>query len=110
MAFDFEAYQSAGNYVTGAEKLVIAQEGIPFTVRAVKPIFKFDRENYELTVDLPNPETGDEEERTLSFPIGSNVESRDRMLAGMKEHLEGGGEPIRAKLDKKGQAYLLVAA
>jgi hypothetical protein len=61
-----------------------------------------------LTVTLPNPETGDDEERLISFPIGSGVDSRDRMLAALKDYIEGDdAEEVKAKLEKVGRSYII---
>src|SRR4051812_25035893 len=98
--FNFEEYQgSGGNFISAAEKQVLMENGIPITVKAIRKVFKFEKDNYELTVDVPDPESGEEEERCLSFPIGTGAESRDAMLAGMKEYLEGGGAPVKAKVE-----------
>lgn len=110
MGFDWEKYESAGNYITAEEKQVLAENGIPFVVTAVMAKHKFEGEHYELTVRVPNPETGEDEERTLSFPIGSGAESRDATLAGLKEHLAETGEEISAKVTKVGRAFFIVGA
>lgn len=111
MSFDFDKYQSGGNFISAAEKKVLAENGIPFDVTTVRgPVHKFDNEAYELAVVVPDPETGETEERTLSFAIGSGAESRDAMLKGMQEYLKEGGEPVTAKLVKIGRAYFLEAA
>lgn len=108
MGFDFDAYKGGGDYISAAEKKVLAEEGIPFTVTAIRRTFKFDNEHYELTILAPDPETGDESERVLSFPIGSGAESRDRLIAGMSEYLsENAGETVKAKVEKIGRAYFL---
>lgn len=110
MGFDWDAYKGGGNYISAAEKKVLAENGIPFTVTAVRQVHKFDNENYELSVLCPNPETGEDEERCLSFPIGSGAESRDRTIKGMEQHFADGGEPIRAKVEKVGRAFFLIGA
>ena len=110
MGFDFDKYQTGGNYISAAEKKVLAENGIPFAVTAVRQVHKFDNENYELSITVPNPETGEDEERTLSFPIGSGAESRDAMLHGLKKYLEETGEAVKAKVIKIGRAYFLEAA
>jgi hypothetical protein len=110
LGFDFDAYAGGGHYISAAEKKALAENGIPFVIQGVRQVHKFDNENYELTILCPNPETAEDEERVLSFPIGSGAESRDRMIAGMVKHFDEGGEDIAAKLDKVGRAYFLVAA
>lgn len=110
MSFDWDAYQGGGSYITAAEKKVMAENGIPFTVQAIRQVHKFDNENYELTILAPNPESGEDEERILSFPIGSGAESRDNMLHGMKKYLDEGGDPLTAKVTKIGRAFFLAQA
>lgn len=111
MGFDFDKYKgSGGNFITAAEKLVLAENGIPFTIREIRVVHKFEKENYELTIDVPDPESGDNEERVLSFPIGSGAESRDATLNGMQEYLAGGGDPVEAKVEKIGRAFFVSAA
>lgn len=112
MGFDFDKFQSStGRFVSAPEKKALADNGIPFTILAMRQVHKFDNENYELTINMPDPETGENEERVLSFPIGSGAESRDAMLAAMAEHLDANaGEAIEAKLEKVGRGYYLRAA
>ncbi len=110
MSFDFDKYQSGGNFISAAEKKALAEGGIPFAITAIRQVHKFDNENYELSIRVPNPENGEEEERTLSFPIGSGAESRDAMLHGMKAYLEEEGGEVSAKLTKIGRAYFLAQA
>ena len=78
----------SGLYIKAEEKLAIAQAGIPFEIVSVID----DDENvyngkvqprFVCVLALPNPETGEPEERRLGFPKKSGVESRDRMLAQM---------------------------
>lgn len=97
-----------GDYIGAAEKQVLIENGIPFEITDVK----LDPHNqhgprYVAFVNVPNPETGDEEERKLTFPSESGVESRNRMLAAMEEHFAGGGTSVRAKLEKKGRSILV---
>lgn len=111
MGFDFDKYKgSGGDFITAAEKQVLAENGIPFTIKGIKTVFKFDKENFELEIDVPNPETGENEERVLSFPIGSGAESRDATLGGMQEYLAAGGDPVEAKVEKVGRAFFVIAA
>ena len=110
MGFDWDKYQSAGNYISAAEKKVLAENGIPFMVTAIKEKEKFENLHYELSITVPNPETGEDEERTLSFAIGTGAESRDAMLTGLKKHLEESGEAVKAKVYKQGRGYYLQGA
>lgn len=111
MGFDFDAYKGGGNFISAAEKKVITENGIPLTVTAVRgPMQKFDNEAFELDVLAPNPESGEDEERVLSFPYGSGAESRDRLLKGLQEYLQGGGDPVVVKVTKIGRAFFLEQA
>lgn len=108
MGFDFSKYDTGGNYIGAAEKKAIAEAGIPFVITAIKESEYDGQPRYVLSVTVPNPETGDTEERLLGFPIGSGVESRDRMLDALKDYLDGdGAEEVKAKLEKVGKAYLI---
>jgi hypothetical protein len=112
LSFEWDKYQSSGgSYISAEEKKVLADNGIPFVVTAIKEREKFDKLHFELSIRVPNPETGDEEERVLSFPIGSGAESRDAMLAGMRKYLdENEGAEVTAKVTKVGRAFFLAQA
>lgn len=131
MGFDWDDYKGGGNYISAAEKKALAQSGIPFTVTAVRgPIEKgFERPAFDLDIIVPDPESGEDEERCLSFPYGSGAESRDRMLKGIQVYLKGvegveadeengveavaavpPGEPLKAKVVQIGRAYFLEPA
>lgn len=103
-----EYTEVSGNFIGADEKAVLMEQGIPLTVLGVIE----DQHNqygprFVATVLAPNPETGDEEERLISFPIGT-VESRDRMLAQMSEYLKrDDAEKVVVKLEKKGRSILL---
>lgn len=107
----FDDYKDigGGEYVGADEKAVIIDEGIPLTV--VDVVYQEESqygERYVCRVLLPDPDTGDEEERLMSFGCGS-VESRDRMLKAMAEYLEtDGAEPPTVKLEKVGRAVIIV--
>jgi hypothetical protein len=111
MGFDFDKYDTGGGaYIGAAEKKAIAEAGIPFVITAVREEQenRFDQPRYVVSVTVPNPESGDDEERLLSFPIGSGVDSRDRMLDGLKAYLEGdAAEEVKAKLEKVGRSYII---
>lgn len=112
--FDEYPQESGGGvYVKAEEKTAIAQAGIPFVV---SDVVSDDANVYNGKVQprfivkilLPNPETGDNEERWLSFPKGSGVDSRDRMLAQLGEYLaKDDAEEVSLKLAKVNRAYVL---
>jgi hypothetical protein len=97
-----------GNWVSGDEKDVIIEQGIPFEITSVQD----DDANkygprFVLQVVLPNPETGDEEDRQIGFAKGT-VESRDRDLTNLKSFLaDDEAEKVLVKLTKVGNAQIL---
>jgi len=108
LSFWDEYKEIGGNYLKAAEKDVLMENGIPFTVTSVTldnhPQYG---ERYVASVNVPNPETGEEEERAISFPFGT-VESRDRMLAQMAEYLgRDDAEEVKVKLEKAGRSILV---
>lgn len=107
----FDSYEDVGggDWIDAAEKRVLLEEGIPFTVTSVvrEDTNRFDQPRYICKVQVPDPETGDDAERLIGFGIGS-VFSRDRMLEAIQQYLDDSDDGVTVKLDKIGQAYLLV--
>lgn len=107
MGFFDEYEEIGGDFVKGAEKETLAANGIPFIVQAV-----FDDDTsqfgarYVLKTLVPDPENGEERERSMAFAKAS-VDSRDRMLVAMQEFLNEGGDPVTVKLEKAGRSWLL---
>ncbi len=112
MGFDFSKYDSGGDWIKAAEKKVIAESGIP--VRVIKIVEeeenRFDQPRFVLTVEVPDPETGEDAERKIGFPIGSGVESRDRLLYALMAHIDETNEQVDVKFEKIGQSYLIRSA
>lgn len=108
MSFWDDYKEIGGNFIGAAEKQVLIENGIPMTVTALVE----DQANqygprWVAQVEVPNPETGEDEERAISFPIGT-VESRDRMLNQMSEYLgREDADPVVIKLEKVGRSILL---
>lgn len=108
MSFFDEYQEVGGSYIGADEKKAMMDAGIPFTITAVLD----DDGNkygarYVTKVLVPNPETGDEEERNISFPKGT-VDSRDRMLGQMQEYLSRpDAEPVVCKLEQVGRSILI---
>jgi hypothetical protein len=102
---------ASGNYISAAEKQALAEGGIPFEVTGV------DYEEtggiqgaprFVLYVNLPDPATGDDEVRLMTFAAGSGAESRDRMLHAMIGYFEGAeAAPFQAKVEKVGRAWFI---
>ena len=109
MAF-WDEYEDlgGGKFIGADEKKVLMENGIALRVTAVA----MDEHNqhgprYVAQVIAPNPETGEDEERRLSFPL-SGVESRDRMLSQMAEYLKReDAEPVEIKLEKVGRSIII---
>jgi len=105
---EYEDVGSLGTFIGAAEKKVLMENGIPMTVTKVVE----DQQNqygprYVAQVVVPNPETGDEEERAISFPIGT-VESRDRLLAQLNEYLaREDADTVTIKLEQVGRSILI---
>lgn len=115
MGFFDEYPQDSGGglYIKAEEKAEIANAGIPFVVNEVIN----DDENvyngkvqprFVVVLELPDPETGEPTERRLSFPKGTGVDSRDKMLAQLGAYLASDkAEEVTLKLTKVGRAYVL---
>ena len=106
----FDEYKDigGGEYVSSDEKNVLIDNGIPFQMTDVvyQEESKFG-ERFVTRVILPDPETGETEERLMSFGAGT-VESRDRLLRAMAEWLdEADNEPPYVKLNKVGRAVII---
>jgi len=110
----FDTYQDlggGGSFLKSEDKTFLIQNGIPFQI--VKVIHDPENEygpRFICHCLVPDPDTGEDEERKLGMPIGSGVTTRDDMLRKMKEYLDDGGDPVAVKLEKPGKAILLVAA
>lgn len=112
----FDNYQDlggGGTFLKSADKQVLIENGIPFQITGVAedPLNEYGPRFVAFCV-IPNPETGEEEEKKIGFPTGSGVAGRDSMLAQMKAYLESEeeAEPIFVKLDKPGKAILILPA
>lgn len=109
----FDEYKDigGGEYVSADEKQVLIDNGIPFQMTDVvyQEESKFG-ERFVARVLLPDPDTGEEEERLISFGVGT-VESRDRLLRALAEWLDAADNaPPFVKLEKVGRAVIIVKA
>lgn len=108
LGFWDEYKEIGGNFIKAEEKQVLMDNGVPMKVLALIE----DQANqygprWVAQVEVPNPETGEDEERAISFPIGT-VESRDRMLNQLNDYLGSeGAEDVFVKLEKVGRSILL---
>ncbi len=105
----FDSYKEiGGNFIGAAEKQVLIENGIPMSISSLV----HDENNkfgprFVATVTLPDPATGEDTERAISFPIGT-VDSRDRMLGEMEKYLDGeDADEVRIKLEKVGRSILV---
>lgn len=100
-----------GDYISSAEKIAMTETGIPFQI--VDVVYQEESrfgERFVVRIVVPDPETGDTEERLMSFGAGQ-VDSRDRLLRALMEWLaEADNEPPTVKLTKSGQSYLIERA
>jgi hypothetical protein len=99
--------EGGGSYVGEDEKNDLIANGIAFPIIALRvddhPQYG---ERFAATVILQDDE-GDDEERVITFPIGS-VESRDRVLGKMEKFLEDPkNDPPLAKLERVGRSILV---
>ena len=106
----FDGYKDigGGDYVGKDEKDVLIDNGIPFQITDVvyQEESKFG-ERFVCRVLMPDPESGEEEERLMSFGAGT-VESRDRLLNALTEWLsEADNEPPYVKLSRVGRAVII---
>jgi len=111
-AFDWDAYKGGGQYLSADEKAALVEGEVEFQITGVrddasntfqgKPAPRFI---VELT--LPNPLSGEDEERLIGFPVGSGVGSRDNQLEGMLDYFSQGGDALDVVLYKGGNAFLI---
>jgi hypothetical protein len=111
-AFDWSAYKGGGLYLSADEKAALIEGEVEFQITGVrddagntfngKPAPRFVVE-----VVLPNPLSGEDEERLIGFPVGSGVQSRDNQLEGMLDYFQSGGAALDVVLYKGGNAILI---
>lgn len=110
----FDEFQDtgAGNWVKKPEKDELIASGQTFPVQRVDEVDSPQYgERFVVTTTLPTGENGEDEERKISFPKGSGVESRDRMLEAIAKWLDDpANEPPQVKLYKVKQSILIADA
>ncbi len=108
MGFWDEYKEVGGDYISADEKKVLMDEGIPLQIlQIVEDEHREFGLRYVCKVVVPDPESGEDSERALSFPIGT-VESRDRMLKQLSEYLDKeDAEDVFVKLEKVGRSIIL---
>lgn len=96
-----------GSFVSSDEKAALAASGTPLVASTISLREGRFGDEYVVAVDVPDDETGEPEQRVLTFPIGS-VQSRDAALKRMEEYLrQEDAEPVSFKIEKAGRAYVL---
>ena len=111
MSFFDEYKEIGGNFVSAEEKKVLMDEGIPIQITEVvdDDANRFGA-RFVAKALVPDPASGDEEERAISFPKNT-VESRDRMLFQMQEYLaRDDSEPVMVKLEMVGRSIIIRSA
>ena len=108
---DVAANSGSGSFLKAPDKQFLIENGVDFLV--VGLVFDEDNqygERYIAAISCPNEDTGKFEARRISFPVGSNVPSRDAMMKAMHAYMEGDdAEPVPLKLTKVGNAIVPVA-
>jgi hypothetical protein len=109
--WDEHEVKGGSAYLDADEKKELISSQAEFSIVGVE----YDEENqyegkpspgYVVTILLPDPITGDEEERKLRFAEG--LKGRDEILGIMLDVLEAGEvESIPAQLYKKGRALVI---
>lgn len=112
--WDTHEVKSGGGYLSADEKAALVASEQVFEITAIRT--EEAKGNFPprfvLTLDVPDPVTGDAEKRFIGLAIGSGVDSRDEILQAMLDDHFGVGEtdPIPAKLGKGGNAFLILPA
>jgi hypothetical protein len=110
--------EGGGAYVTADEKASLIENQVAFQIVKVE---EDDENQYQgksnprflATVLLPNPLTGDDEERFIGFAKASPPTTRDRMLEALVEYLDDAdnqGEPVLVQMEKFGNFIALKKA
>lgn len=99
---------AGGAFVSAEEKATLASNGVVFEITGVSEEKGGKYGDRFLTkIMLPNPLTGEDEERILGFGKGT-VTTRDAMLEALTGYLGSNNPvPVMVKLEKAGQAYLI---
>ncbi len=110
--FDWGAYKGGGAYLSADEKAALVEGEVEFQITGVREDFDNayngkPSPRYIVEVTLPNPLSGEDEERLIGFPTGSGVDSRDNQLEGMFDYFSNGGDALDVNLYKGGNAYLI---
>ena len=101
---------TGGSFVKGPEKDFLISNAVAFEITGLQwedPDEYNENGRYVAFCNVPDAETGEMEERKISFPYGTNVPTRDSMLKAMKEYFDEDGEPVKVKMAQPGRAILV---
>lgn len=111
-----KAAQGGGKFLTAAEKAALIENAVVLQITGVR----LDEKNqfqgnasprYVVTFLVPNPLTGENEERLSGFAISPDGSSRDRLLEALSEYLGSeDAEPVFVVLEKIGQFVSITKA
>lgn len=104
-----KAATQGGKYLSAAEKNALIENAVALQIVGVR----FDDKNqYEgrsaprfvVTFMVPNPLTGENEERLAGFALSPDGSSRDRLLEALVDYLQDeDADPVFVVLEKIGQ-------
>ena len=110
------ATEGGGKYLSAAEKNALIENAVALQIVGVR----FDEKNqfqgnaaprYVVTFLVPNPLTGENEERLAGVALNPEGSSRDRLLGALVDYLaEDDAEPVFVVLEKIGQFVSITKA
>ena len=108
--------EGGGKYLSASEKAALVDNGVALQIVSVR----LDEKNqfkgnaaprYVVTFLVPNPLTGENEERLAGFALSPEGSSRDRLLAALVDYLAAGEtDPIMVKLELIGNFVSITKA
>lgn len=111
-----KAATQGGKYLTASEKAALIDNGVTLQIVGVRK----DETNqfqgnpsprFVVTFNVPNPLTGENEERLAGFALSPDGSSRDRLLEALTGYLsEDGVDPVFVKLEKIGNFISITKA
>ena len=110
--------EGGGKYLSAAEKQALIDNAVALQIVNVrhddKNQFKGNAApRFVVTFLVPNPLTGENEERLAGFAISDNGSSRDRLLGALVDYLgsdEAEADPVMVKLELIGNFVSITKA
>jgi hypothetical protein len=98
---------AGGDFLSEAEKIMLANSGEPFEVTLVTEAVGKDfgsgpKPIYQLSVIF-----ADGSNRTVTFAKGSGVATRDQFIEQLKEYIDTSKETVVCSLSRSGRSYVL---